>query len=237
VETYRVIPDVQRIEVPLSLSEMAYVSIKKSIMNMDWSDVSASARFDERRVAERLGVSRTPLREAVKRLVIEGFLRVEPRKGLFIVKKSKTDMIEILLVRSALEGLAARLGTKLATKEDIGKMKKIFSSFAVKSNKDISGIFSEYSEANIEFHEFIIQLSRCRKLIEMANGLFDHMRWIRSWSIYNTSFRQRFSKIHKEHLGIIKAIERRDPDLAEKRIKAHIEGLALYLEQDVNFLA
>jgi DNA-binding GntR family transcriptional regulator len=231
------IPDFQRIEVPLSLSEMAYVSIKKSIINMDWSDISSHLRFDERKIAERLGVSRTPLREAVKRLVIEGFLRVEPRKGLFIVKKSKLDMIEILLVRSALEGLAARLATKLATKEDIRKMKKIFSPFGAKTNKDISGIFSEYSEANIEFHELVLHLSQCRKLIELASGLFDHMRWIRSWSIYNTSFRQRSPKIHKEHLAIIKAIEKRDPDLAEKRIKAHIEGLAHYLEQDVNFPA
>ena len=139
------IPDFQRIEVPLSLSEMAYVSIKKSIINMDWSGISSHLRFDERKIAERLGVSRTPLREAVKRLVIEGFLRVEPRKGLFIVKKSKLDMIEILLVRSALEGLAARLATKLATKEDIRKMKKIFSPFGAKTNKrhlwDLFGIF------------------------------------------------------------------------------------------------
>lgn len=229
------IPDVQRIEVPLSLSEMAYVSIKKSVINIDWSDASADLRFDERKIAERLGVSRTPLREAVKRLVIEGFLRVEPRKGLFIVKKSKTDMIEILLIRSVLEGLAARLATKLATKEDIRKMKKIFLPFGAKRTKGILGTFSEYSEANIEFHEFILHLSQCRKLIELAGGLFDHMRWIRSWSIYNTSFQQRFLKIHKEHLGIIRAIEKGDPDLAEKRIKAHIEGLVHYLEQDVNF--
>jgi len=229
--------DVQRIEAPLNLSEMVYASVKKSIMNLDWSDVSSEVRFDERGVAKRLGVSRTPLREAVRRLVLEGFLKVEPRKGLFVVKKSKTDMIEILLVRSALEGLASRLATKLATKEDIQRIKRIFSPFHAKARKNMLGSFSKYSEANIEFHELIIQLSRCRKLIELAGSLFDHMRWIRSWSIYTASFQKRFPKIHNEHLEIIRAIEKGDPDLAEKRMRAHIDGLVHHLEQDVNFPA
>lgn len=229
--------DVQKIEVPSNLSDMVYASIKKSIMNMDWSDVSADVRFDERGVAEKLGVSRTPLREAIKRLVGEGFLRVEPRKGLFVVKKSKADMIEILLVRSALEGLAARLATRWATKEDVQKMKEIFTPFKTGNKKDVGRVFSKYSEVNIEFHEIILKLSRCRKLIEMAGVLFDHMRWIRSWSIYNTSFQKRFPKIHNEHLEIIRAIEKGDPDLAEKRMRAHIDGLVHHLEQDVNFPA
>ncbi len=229
--------EVARIEAPLNLSEMAYTSIKKSIMNLDWSDVSSEVRFDERGVAERLGVSRTPLREAVRRLVLEGFLKVEPRKGLFVVKKSKTDLIEILLVRSALEGLAVRLATKLVTPKEIEKMKKIFSPFNAKARKSILGSFPKYSEANIEFHELIIQLSRCGKLIDLSGWLSDHVRWIRSWSIYNTSFAGRFSTIHQEHLGIIKAIEKRDPDLAEKRIKAHIEGLVHRLKRDENFPA
>jgi DNA-binding GntR family transcriptional regulator len=229
--------DVEKIEARLNLSEMIYASIKKSIMNMDWSDVSADSRFEERGVSEKLGVSRTPLREAIKRLVGEGFLRVEPRKGLFVVKKSKADMIEILLVRSALEGLAARLSTRWASKEDVQKMKEIFAPYKIKSEKDLGKVFSKYSEANIEFHEMILKLSRCRKLMDMAGVLFDHMRWIRSWSIYNTSFQKRFPKIHKEHLEIIKAIEKGDPDLAEKWMRTHIDGLVHHLEEDLNFPA
>jgi DNA-binding GntR family transcriptional regulator len=223
--------DVKKIEVPLNLTEMVYSSIKKSIMNLDWSDISADARFDERTIAERLGVSRTPLREAVKRLVTEGFLRVEPRKGLFVVRKSKADMIEILLVRSALEGMAAGLAAKWATKEDIRKMRSLFSPFNRAKTGEAGKIFLKYSEANIEFHELIFKLSRCRKLIEIASAFFDHTRWIRSWSIYNASFQQRFSKIHKEHLEIIRAIEKGDTELSERNVRIHIQGLAQHLEQ------
>ena len=105
-------------------------------MNMDWSDVSSEVRLDERTIAHELGVSRTPLREAIKQLVIEGFLRIEPRKGLFVIRKSKTDMIEIMLVRLALEGFAARLATKHATKQDIERMKGIFLPFSSKRKKE-----------------------------------------------------------------------------------------------------
>ena len=219
--------NVQKIDAPLNLSEMVYSSIKKSIVNMDWTNFPREIKLDERGISKKLGVSRTPLREAIKRLVGEGFLRVEPRKGLFVVNKSKADMLEILLVRSVLEGLGARLAASRATKEDIHRMKMIFSPF---SKKGMARSYSKYSEANIKFHEYILQLSQCRKLIDMAGNIFDHMRWIRSWSIYNDTFQKRFPNVHKEHLEIIKAIEKRNPDLAEKRIRAHIEGLFHLLE-------
>jgi len=222
-----VLLNVQKIDTPLNLSEMVYSSIKKSIVNMDWSNSPREMKLDERTIAEKLGVSRTPLREAIKRLMAEGFVRVESRKGLFVVNKSKADMLEILLIRSVLEGLGARLAASRATKEDIHRMKMIFAPF---SKKGMTRNYSKYSEANIKFHESILQLSQCRKLIEMAGNIFDHMRWIRSWSIYNISFQRRFPRVHKEHLEIIKAIEERDSDLAEKRIKAHIEGLFHLLE-------
>ena len=222
---------VQKIDAPLNLSEMVYASIKKSIVNIDWSNSTREMKLDERTIAEQLGVSRTPLREAIKRLMAEGFVRVESRKGLFVVNKSKADMMEILLVRSVLEGLGARLAASRTTQEDIHQMKMLFAPFTRRNKKGMLKNYSKYSEANIKFHEFILQLSQCRKLIEMAGNIFDHMRWIRSWSIYNATFQKRFPKVHKEHLQVIKAIEKRDPDLAEKRIRAHIEGLIHLLEQ------
>lgn len=72
-----------------------------------------------RELSEQLGVSRTPVREAVLRLVIEGFLKVVPRKGVYVVRKSKRQMIEILLARAALEGMAVRLATEKVNSEDI----------------------------------------------------------------------------------------------------------------------
>ena len=220
--------EVKKIRTPSSLSQRAYVAIKKSLLDTDVTEIS-DERLDERKLAEQLGVSRTPLREAINRLVMEGFLKVVPRKGIYVVKKSKNEIIEILLVRAALESMAARLATRYVTKKNINEMKRIFSPF---NRSNIKGQFLEYSNANIEFHELVLKTSQCGKLIELAGSIFDHIRWIRFRSV---TFEERFIKMQKEHLGIIAAIEKRDPDLAEKRMRTHIEGLARYIEDKVEF--
>jgi len=216
---------VEKLEVPSRLSEMAYEAIKESILEVDLSQMPDEDRIDERGLAERLGISRTPLREAINRLVIEGFLKVMPRKGIYVVKKSKKEIIEILLVRAALEGMAARLATKYVTDEEIQKMKDIFSPF---NASDIGKRFLKYSDVNIKFHEFVLQISRCEKLIELAGSIFDHMRWIRFQTVV---FEDRLIKSHSEHLLIIEALEKRDPDLAEKIMREHIESLARFVDR------
>ena len=87
-----VLDNVKKIETPASLSEIAYEALKTSLLEMDLSEISDEDRLDERELAERLGVSRTPLREAINRLVVEGFLKVVPRKGIYVLKKSKNEM-------------------------------------------------------------------------------------------------------------------------------------------------
>ncbi|MCP4665971.1 MAG: GntR family transcriptional regulator [Deltaproteobacteria bacterium] len=221
--------DVKKIEPPSKLSEMAYHALKQSLLETDLSQMPQEGRLDERELAGRLGVSRTPLREAVNRLVVEGFLKVLPRKGIYVVGKSKKEILEILLVRAALEGMAARLAATYVKDKDIEKMKGIFSRF---DPSNMKGQFLQYSDANIAFHELVLKISRCGKLIDMANSLFDHMRWIRFRAV---TFEERLAQVHKEHLEIIKALEKKDPDLAEKRMRAHIEGLGSYIEHKVAF--
>jgi DNA-binding GntR family transcriptional regulator len=221
--------NVEKIRVPTSLSERAYEAIKESILKTDVTKVNDEDHIDERGLSESLGISRTPLREAINRLVIEGFLKVLPRKGIYVVKKTKKEIIEILLVRAALEGMAARLATKYVTDEEIQKMRELFSPFCESSS---GGQFIKYSDANIVFHELVLRTSQCGKLIELAGNLFDHIRWIRFRTIV---FEDRFTKMQKEHLAIIEALEKRDPDLAEKRMRFHVEGLAQYIDEKVNF--
>lgn len=211
------------------MSERAYESIKESILKIDVTKVKDEERIDERGLSESLGISRTPLREAINRLVIEGFLKVVPRKGVYVVKKSKKEIIEILLVRAVLEGMAARLATKNVTEDEIQKMKELFSPFGESSS---GGQFIKYSDANIVFHELVLRTSQCDKLIELAGNIFDHIRWIRFRTIV---YEDRFPKMQKEHLHIIEAFEKRNPDLAERRMRAHIEGLAQYIEEKIHF--
>jgi DNA-binding GntR family transcriptional regulator len=221
--------DVKKIRIPSSLSERAYEAIKESLLQTDVTQMKNKDRIDERGISESLGISRTPLREAINRLVMEGFLKVVPRKGVYVVKKTKKEIIEILLVRAALEGMAARLATKYVTEKEIQKMKGLFSTFGESSKE---GQFLKYSNANIEFHELVLKTSQCGKLIELAGNIFDHIRWIRFRTIV---YKDRFRNMQREHLAIIDALEKRDPELAEKRMRAHIEGLAQYIEEKVNF--
>jgi DNA-binding GntR family transcriptional regulator len=221
--------DVKKIRIPSSLSERAYEAIKESLLRTDVTQMKNEDRIDERGISESLGISRTPLREAINRLVMEGFLKVVPRKGVYVIKKTKKEIIEILLVRAALEGMAARLATEYVTEKEIQKMKGLFSPFGESSKE---GQFLKYSNANIEFHELVLKTSQCGKLIELAGNIFDHIRWIRFRTVV---YKDRFRNMQREHLAIIDALEKRDPELAEKRMRAHIEGLAQYIEGKVNF--
>ncbi len=222
--------NVKKIEAPSSLGEMAYEAIKEALLEMDLNQMPDEGRLDERGLAERLGISRTPLREAINRLVSEGFLKVVPRKGIYVVKKSKKEIIEILLVRAALEGMATRLAVKHITKKEIQRMKAIFSPF---NTSNMHGQFSKYADANIVFHELVLRSSQCEKLIELARSIFDHIRWVRFRA---ATFEERLFKAHQEHFAIIDALEERDADLAERMMREHVEGLVRYIEEKENFL-
>jgi DNA-binding GntR family transcriptional regulator len=218
------------IEVPTKLGEIAYEVIKESILTAGPDDLSNGGRIDEKTLAEQLGISRTPVREAVNRLVIEGFLKVVPRQGIFVVNKSKEEIIEILLVRSVLEGLAARHAAIYATKEDIVKIKGILAPFL---QADLQNCIRKYSEANIEFHEFVLERSHCRKLIEIAGNLFDQMKIIRTQT---AGYPNRTTISLSQHLEIIEAIEKKDADLAERLMRKHIEEVIIGVEENVKSL-
>ena len=221
--------EIERITAPANLSEIAYEAIKESLLKMELYRPPNEGRLDERELAFRLGISRTPLREAIHRLVSEGFLKVIPRKGIYLVKKSTREIVEILIVRAALEGMAARLATRYISEDDLRKMRAIFSPF---DPETVKGHSLKYSDANIRFHEIVLQISQCGKLIELASNLFDHIRWIRFRA---AAFRERHGDTLLEHLKIIEAMEMRDADLAEKRMRTHIENLAHYVEEKGEF--
>lgn len=211
------------LEQPASLSDLAYQALKEAILNMDYT---SEERLDERELAESLRVSRTPLRDAIRRLVSEGFLRVEPRKGVYVCRKTRREIIEILYVRAALEGMAAKLCIRNLTEEAVSHMREIFAPFSV---ENVESKTAEFSEANVLFHEFVLKLSDCHKLQEMATNIFDHMRMVRIHTIRSGG---RAARALAEHLEIIETIERRDGDAAAELMRRHIEDLAQYVEKN-----
>ena len=222
--------DVQPIEANFSLKDRIYGSLKQAITSMNVYAEDAELRLDERQLSEKLAISRTPIREALARLEQEGLVRIVPRKGVFIVRKTKDEILEMITVWAALESMAARLVTLRASDEEIATLRRLFSEFG---GGAVTAQIDEYSELNIDFHSQILKSGKCALLEELANNLFMHMRSIRARTISEDD-RARRSII--DHMQIIEAIEARDADLAERLVREHTLNLAKHVAANVNYL-
>ena len=210
-----------QISQPASLADLAHDTLKEFLLS---PKAKGLEKLEERTLAKQLGISRTPLREAVNRLIYEGFLRVEPRRGVFVNHPSKKEIIEILHVRAALESMAARLTASRITTSDLEHLRRIFEPFQLENVEDH---VEEFSVAHFEFHEQVLDLSGCGKLIEMASNIRDQMRLIR---VHTMRIRRNIQRSLTEHLAIIDALESRDPDIAANRMREHILNLVKYVE-------
>jgi len=222
--------EVPRLDTSSTFRKEAYVALKRAIMAMDIYDHREEIRLDERRLSDGLGVSRTPIREAMTLLEQEGFVRTRPRRGIFVVRKTKREIVEMITVMAALESMAARLAAERATVADITRLHGLMDEFQQGNN---GARLDEYSDANIAFHQAIIRMSGCVLLAEMTENLFIHMRAIRKITIHQDN---RATRSIIDHMRIIEALERRDPGLAEQLARAHTLGLAAHVQQHGDFL-
>jgi DNA-binding GntR family transcriptional regulator len=215
----------------VSIVDQAYTALKGAIMDADIYGHPEEIRLDERQLSQALGVSRTPIREAMTLLEQEGFLRTVPRRGVFIVKKTKQQIIDMIEVWAALESMAARLATLNASDADIGALRRMFDEFHMLAPAQH---LHEYSDANIAFHQAIIRLSGSRLISEMTENLFIHVRAIRQMTI---SQKDRATRSIADHMRIIEALERRDTELAERLVRQHSLDLATHVAKYCDFLA
>lgn len=213
-----------------TFKDRAYAALKDVIVSLDVYDGPNEVRLDERRLAQDLGVSRTPVREAMAQLEREGFVRSVPRRGIYVVRKTKKEVVEMITAWAALESMAARLITQHATDEEIGSLRKMFTSFV---GDEVLAHLDEYSEANIEFHQTIIGLSGNSVLASLAENLFTHMRMIRRKTIVE---RDRAERSVQDHLTIIEALERRETEKAEALVRQHALGLADHVSRFADYL-
>jgi DNA-binding GntR family transcriptional regulator len=223
--------NLQPLNIPTVLKDRVYEALKAAITSMDIYAGKDSPKLDERRLAEELGVSRTPIREALSRLEQEGLVRNIPRRGAFVVRKTKKEILEMICVWGALESLAARMATVHASDEELDGLRKMFVTF--KDSEGASAHIDEYSEKNIDFHQTIIRLSKCDLLVEIAEGLFIHMHSIRSRTIRE---RQRVTDSIIDHMHIIEALEKRDAELSERYVRAHTNELKAHINDYVDWL-
>ena len=221
---------IEPIDTSFSFKNKAYVALKNVIVSMDVYRSRQDIRLDERQLAQDFGVSRTPVREAMAQLEREGFVRSVPRRGIYIVRKTKVEVIEMITAWAALESMAARLITENASADEIASLRTMFTKF---ENGRLHAKLDEYSEVNIEFHQTIIRMSRNGVLISLAENLFAHMRMIRRKTIGE---QDRADRSIRDHMTIIEAIEARDTERAEALVRDHALGLAEHVEKYADYL-
>lgn len=169
------------------------------------------ARLKEEHLTGELGVSRTPLRAAINRLVKDGYLEAEPRKGARVRKFQTKDLVEIYDIRMALEGLAIRLSLPNIDPKKLAELK-------IQFNEKDSKVLPK---ADARLHYLIIQNCGNKRLIDMLNNL---NKLVHVFRLAGYGSPTRSMSAVSDHLQIIAALLKKDPDLAEKKVREHIEN-------------
>lgn len=211
-----------------SLSQRIYDQLRRAITDMDIYNPDAELRFDERSLSERFGASRTPLREALTRLDQEGLVRILPRRGIEIVRKTKPEILEMITVWAALESMAARLACDVATDAELTELQTLVGAY---DSTRVQQHMSEYSDDNIRFHELIIRLARNDLIAEMTSGLFRHVRAIRRRTIYE---HDRAERSVRDHADIAASLIARDGDRASRLVREHTMKLRTHVDSHVD---
>ena len=222
--------DVKPLDTNTSFRNQAYQAIKEAITAANIYAHPSEIRLDERQLSQALGVSRTPIREAMTLLEQEGFLRTLPRRGVFIIRKTRREIVEMVQVWAALESLAARLATQRASDREIAGLRAMMAEFQVARPDEH---MDEYSDANIAFHQAIIAMGGCDLIGTITENLFLHVRAIRKVTISQDN---RASRSIVDHMRIIEALEKRDTELAERLVRQHSLDLAAHVEKHCDFL-
>ena len=174
-------------------------------------------RLMEIPLAEELGVSRTPIREAIRKLEQEGFVVMLPRRGTYVADITLKDISQVFEIRSALEELAAGLAAERITPEEVEELERMI----VMINDHIeSGNFTEIVEADINFHEVLYNASRNDRLTEIIHNLREQTFRFRSVSMNQPG---RLAKTWEEHRPLVEALADHNPQQARNIARRHME--------------
>ncbi|MEM7170856.1 MAG: GntR family transcriptional regulator [Pseudomonadota bacterium] len=215
--------ELKPVDANFTLKDHIYGVLRDAILDMDIYDEEANLRLDERQMALQLGISRTPIREALARLEQEGFVSIQPRKGVFIQRKTLDEILEMITVWAALESMAARLACDRASDSEINRLRQLGTKFTKDKAK---AHLDEYSEANIEFHLCVLGLSKCNMLQDIARNLFVQLKAVRRRAMRDSA---RADRSLVDHMNIIEAIEDRNADLAAALVREHTFRLHDYI--------
>ncbi len=199
-------------------AEAVYRTLKEAIARGIFAE---GERLQDRALALELGVSRTPVREALQRLESQGFVENRPRVGLAVTEITPQAIEDIYVIRIALEGVAARLAAQRASPTDLAMLDRINAQLADATRR---GALEAITQLNKEFHETMYHAARNPRLADLLKTLQDSVqRFARS----TLSIPRRAGEALEEHREILEAIRDRDPDHAERAARLHKEHAKL----------
>ena len=197
------------------LSKKVYRIIKSGIIN---GSLKPGSKLLEVKIAKQMGISRTPIREALRELAAKGFVKTIPNQGIIVSSDSAEDIREVMQIRGVLEGLAARLAAILINEEEISKLENLLKEMDkfTRENNPLA-----FSEIDAEFHNVIVNICGNKRLIQMRKNITEQAHRYRIKSL-NISGRLKYSI--EEHREIVEALKKKDPKKADKFSQNHIEN-------------
>jgi DNA-binding GntR family transcriptional regulator len=194
------------------LGEQVYETLKAAILQ---GDLPPASKLTETQMAERLGVSPTPVREAFRRLAAEGLVAIAPWRGVTVQSISDREMVETYQCREVLEGLACRLAAATLDAAGIAELARL-----LRASRQ-ARTASEVARRNTELHNVIVSYAGNAKLTAMLGLFHAVIQRDRSLTAYNA---KRRAEIHAEHAAIIEALRARDADAAEEAMRRHVHN-------------
>ncbi len=197
------------------LREIVFETLREAIIN---ATLKPGERLMEIQLAEEMGVSRTPVREAIRKLELEGFVVMVPRKGAYVAGISMKDIADVFEIRAALEGLAAGLAAERITEDELEQLERIL----VKVGESVTNNnLQQLIEVDTEFHDTLYKACRNERLVQIVSNLREQIQRFRTASL-STPGRMQFAL--QEHKNIVEAVSERNVELAQALAREHIEN-------------
>lgn len=204
------------------MGQRVYEEIKEAIIN---NTIKPGTMIQERVLAEKLGVSRTPVREALRRLNSEGLIELIPGKGATVTKITIEDIREIMQVREPLECLAVKLAAERIQPQDIKYLEDMIANWDKEINCSDQINFQSLSTKDIAFHEYIVEIAGNKRLASILNMLRDQIRRI---TFLTQDNKARIETSFPQHLKILEALKHKDPVAAEESMRQHMQSIKEY---------
>ena len=201
----------------LPLRDVVFNTLRQAILT---GELKPGERLMEIHLAERLGVSRTPIREAIRKLELEGLVTMVPRRGAEVAQITEKSMNDVLEVRRAVDALCVELACERISKEEIEALEKACDQFA-QTVRDKDKDVKKIAQADVALHDIIVQATGNQRLIQLVNTLSEQMYRYRFE--YLKDFSQH-EKLVEEHRIIYEAIVKKDRETACEAAKTHIDN-------------